>query len=81
MSGENGRATPPAEGAPPAVDTAEDATTKKAAAVDAAKDAAPVAESEAEPAPAPAPAAAEPSAESDKAAEGTPGPCRALRIH
>ncbi len=82
MSGENGRATPPAEGAQPAVAAAGDATTKKVV-VDAHKPAAPAAETkpaaESGAEPAPAPAAAEPSAESNKAAKGTLGPCR--RVH
>jgi len=78
MSGENGHTTPPAEGAPPAVEANKDAT--KNAAADAQKKA-PVAETkaaaadaEAEPAPAPAPASAEPPKESDKPAEGNIAP-------
>ena len=73
MSGENGRATPPAEGASPAADTKQDATKK--ASVDAQKEEVPAvetkptAESEAEAKPAPATAAA-PTEESDKPAEG-----------
>jgi hypothetical protein len=75
MAGENGRTTPPAEGASPAaVENKEDAT--KGAAADAQKEA-PAAETKAaaepgaEPAPAPAPAAAEATEESsDKATEG-----------
>ncbi len=64
MSGENGRATPPAEGAPPAADTTVDATAKNAT-VDAQKEEAPAAETKAEPAPASAPA------ESDEPTEGS----------
>ena len=60
MSGENGRATPPAEDAPPAVDTAVDATTKNAT-DDVQMKEAPAAATKAEPAP----------AESDKPAEGS----------
>jgi hypothetical protein len=75
MSGENGRATPPAEGASPAADTKQDATKK--ASVDAQKEEVPAvvvetkpaAESEAGTKPAPATAAA-PTGESDKPAEG-----------
>jgi hypothetical protein len=78
MAGENGRTTPPAEGAPPvAVENKDDAN--QSAAADAQKEA-PAAETkvaaepEAEPAPAPAPAAAEATEESsDKAAEGKQG--------
>jgi len=58
MSGENGRATPPAEDAPPAADTAVDATTKNAT-VDVQMEEAPAAATKAESAP----------AESDKPAE------------
>jgi hypothetical protein len=62
MAGENGRTTPPAEGAPPAaVENKEDATKGAAAETKAA----------AEPGAEPAPAAAEATEESsDKAAEG-----------
>ncbi|KAK4158130.1 hypothetical protein C8A00DRAFT_28842 [Chaetomidium leptoderma] len=77
MSGENGRATPPAEGAPLAINTKEDATKKAAAAAaaDAQKEAPAAetkvaAESGAEAAPATAPTAAvKASEDSDKPAE------------
>ncbi|KAJ4295695.1 hypothetical protein N0V88_004397 [Collariella sp. IMI 366227] len=72
MSGENGHAAPPAEGAPPAVETKDDATKTTTAADDsmdveapAAETKAAVAESKTEPAP--APAAAETKEESAQA--------------
>lgn len=69
MSGENGHTTPPAEGAPPAVETKEDATKKDTADTEM-KEAPATAEAKAAAESGAEPAAAESTKESDKPAEG-----------
>lgn len=70
MSGENGHTTPPAEGAPPAVETKEDATKKDTADTEM-KEAPATAEAKAAAESGAEPAAAESTKESDKPAEAS----------